>query len=212
MFIGLDISINSTGIVYYTDYIESIGFAVLNPQGFSSPVSGDIEQLTYDKFIGSDYSDSEICKILNGSASSKALINYLFTISKRCNPDIVHVTVEAPPPITGFSKFQSKSSSTLDMIRNNSIIVSDLIRAFDVFTKNTGIKSAFRMISNGTIKKESGNGRHKKEQVIQAFFEQDVIKPYSFAGKIDDIADAYFACKWRQNNIIWLAEQELKKK
>lgn len=184
LYIGLDISLNNTGICI--NFQNSLNFYQLVPDWFKNHESSTIITKKYAKRASKVYTDSEVLKVSNANSQSFEIIKMIKSRLVECMS--LRIVVEAPPPIG-----RKRSASYLDMIRANSIIVSNVLTYFD----SQNIDFDISMIANTTIKKVAGvRGRGNcKPQIIEAF-RNEIYEDFDFSGKVDDIADAYFATKW----------------
>jgi hypothetical protein len=207
IYVGLDLSLNNSGIyLTYMDKSNQIHkygqlIPTLDTQGKVNKdhKSGDVTTLRYDRKYDVHYEISEVVNVRNGRKQAISIVKYIMKhLGSVITPDSeIHIVCEAPP--TRMNKFQT--SSHFDLIKSNSIISDNVIAFFDGMLDTNKIKEFnFALIANSTIKKIAnvkGRGAVVKELLIEAWQKTDAVHDmFDYSGKIDDIADAYFASQW----------------
>jgi hypothetical protein len=197
VWIGVDFSMNSTGVcIYHDHYYEFMLFPrsvhkKITLQEIPFPIHAQNNVKEYE-----NYSDGEREKlkdaILLSELITSTISSYLASIDYKYQ---LHISLE------GIS-FGSKGSSFVDIVGYQWILRKSLYDTFKVYPT---------IFSPQTIKKTAGGGRLNKEGMHQKFFEIDdpdlknsdlykwIQNPYNDTQlkkiKVDDMIDAYWSVK-----------------
>ena len=201
IFIGIDQSINSTGITVQFDTDENKNFYIIS--GNTKLTSKEQKaQNTYNNFkyvlynkqdpkTGKNNHESEMIKtynLINISRTIIGIISYYVKQFDKCN---VYVCME------GISYQSAQTKSIMDLAGLNYIIRYDLIKYFTITPEGIDKvhKYAIIIATPGEIKKfASGNGSAKKDVMIKLF--ESIFPNLYLIPKIDDIADSYWMCEY----------------
>lgn len=196
IFIGIDQSINSTGItIQCFDKKDKIkeNFFIIKPNKLTkneikvSEKLDNFEYLLYSKFEKSDAKDNnefELNKLINNIEISDLIIDL---IKKYVNKlDRLYVAME------GISYQSHKTQSIIDLAG-----LSYLIRykVYKYFMSNQDQIGSLKIFSPNEVKKfATGNGAASKEVMINLF--KTMNSQFSIVPKIDDLADSYWICSY----------------
>jgi Holliday junction resolvasome RuvABC endonuclease subunit len=187
--LGIDQSINSTGICLYTSVYDDCN--ILREENYEYWIIASkltkkqeafqhprIHILHYDKQTGSDYETKEIAKT-----------NNIYNIC-----DIIHDIITEYKPdrlcMEGISYGSTGGASVIDLAGLNYCIRATAL------TTGTG----FRIASPMSLKKfATGNGGASKEEMVWAWKQCDRNISDISDIKIDDLADAFFLAKYGKN-------------
>lgn len=201
IFIGIDQSINSTGVTVQFDTNEDKYFYIVS--GNTKLTAKEQKaQNTYNNFkyvlynkqdpkTSKDNHESEIIKthnLINISRTIIGIISYYVKQFDICN---VYVCME------GISYQSAQTKSIMDLAGLNYIIRYDLLRYFE--HSSEGIDKVYKysviVATPGEIKKfASGNGSAKKDVMIKLF--ESIFPNLYLIPKIDDIADSYWMSEY----------------
>lgn len=201
IFIGIDQSINSTGITVQFDTVENQNFYIISgntkltsKEQKAQNAYNNFKYVLYNKQdpkTGKNNHESEMIKtynLINISRTIIGIISYYVKQFDKCN---VYVCME------GISYQSAQTKSIMDLAGLNYIIRYDLIKYFTI--THEGIdkvhKYAIIIATPGEIKKfASGNGSAKKDVMIKLF--ESIFPNLYLIPKIDDIADSYWMCEY----------------
>jgi Holliday junction resolvasome RuvABC endonuclease subunit len=180
--IGLDISINCTGIavMYEQDSIAYQQLYVLSPY-IHKHRSIDIEYLQYDKHIdATNYSTKESSKAYNyhrlSNTLCKALFKYFKQLDKACIPKVI---------IENFAH-NAIGAAKIDTPMLNAVVRDKIITCFDKYGTYLFIITPLQ-----NKKRFTGNGKASKEMMVQEFLHKNPEFEYVQGAKLDDVADAF---------------------
>lgn len=201
IFIGIDQSINSTGVTVQIDGIDNKYFYIISGNA-KLTAKEQKAQNTYNNFnyvlynkqdpkSAKDNHESEIIKthnLINISRTIIGIISHYVKLFDNCN---VYVCME------GISYQSAQTKSIMDLAGLNYIIRYDLIKYFTITPE--GIDKVYKysiiVATPGEIKKfASGNGSAKKEVMIKLF--ESIFPNLYLIPKIDDIADSYWMSEY----------------
>lgn len=205
-FIGIDQSINSTGVTIELynniDIIDKHFYIITGKQKLSSK-----EQKANDSYNNFDYikynkidiksalnnHEAELFKTYNLINISRTIISIIDYYIKNNSIETIYICME------GVSYQSANTSSIIDLAGLNYIIRADLCR----YLNKKEITYTLIISPPSEIKKfASGNGAAKKEIMIKLF---ETIHPNLYLiPKIDDIADSYWMAEYSKN--IYLSE------
>ena len=199
IYVGIDQSINSTGITVNIEqdeffYIITGNNKLTAREMKANNAYNNFQYIMYNKIDtkeSKDNHESEIIKtknLINISRTIIGIVSYYVKKFDKCN---VYVCME------GISYQSAQTKSIMDLAGLNYIIRYDLLKYF------TSIQEAIERVENykiiiatpGEIKKfASGNGSAKKEVMIKLF---ETTHPNLYLiPKIDDIADSYWMSQY----------------
>lgn len=192
-YVGIDPSINSTGICIWTENTTNIYIvkpAKLNKKEKIAEESiSNFAYVTYEKIDTKNCDDNieqEYYKTLNILAIADNVKTVIDDFVHNHNINKVYIIQEG---ISYGSSLRTKSIFDLAGLNY-------LLR--DRFIRND--KFVFRIATPSQIKKfASGNGNCKKEVIINLFL--SLFPEYSLVPKIDDISDAFFMSMYAKENI-----------
>lgn len=191
--IGIDASINSTGIVVMekeVGKIELVKYYLLVPnvgEGKKLPkCTSSAELRTYERHWEaktSTYSQQDIYKILSAENQSKEILRILTKEIMVNQPDKVSCRIEGSLMSSSFKSGQSRLN---DLIAFGSVMRYELLKS--------GLITEFKIIPPKTLKKlATGNGNAKKGLMVS--HHKDTFPELNFdynLGKVDDIIDAFW--------------------
>ena len=195
IFVGIDQSINSTGVTVQCDNKEYFYIITGNTK-----LTGKEQKAhnTYDNFryimynkqdvkTASSNHESELIKTKNLINISRTIIGIISSYVQQYKECNVYVCME------GISYQSAQTKSIMDLAGLNYIIRYDLLRYFTTIKESIDrIKEYKLMVATpGEIKKfASGNGSAKKEIMIKLF---ETTHPNLYLiPKIDDVADSFW--------------------
>jgi hypothetical protein len=198
IFIGIDQSINSTGVTVQCNGNENFyiikGTKLTAKENKAHTSYNNFEYVLYNKEEIKDANNNhvaEIIKTMNLIRISRTIIGIISYYIKQFDNCNVYVCME------GISYQSAQTKSIMDLAGLNYIIRYDLIKYF------TGIQEAISRIEKykiivatpGEIKKfASGNGSAKKEIMIKLF---ETTHPNLYLiPKIDDVADSFWMSEY----------------
>lgn len=198
IFIGIDQSINSTGVTVQCNGNENFyiikGTKLTAKENKAHTSYNNFEYVLYNKEEIKDANNNhvaEIIKTMNLIRISRTIIGIISYYVKQFDKCNVYVCME------GISYQSAQTKSIMDLAGLNYIIRYDLIKYF------TGIQEALSRIEKykiivatpGEIKKfASGNGSAKKEIMIKLF---ETSHPNLYLiPKIDDVADSFWMSEY----------------
>lgn len=198
IFIGIDQSINSTGVTVQCNGNENFyiikGTKLTAKENKAHISYNNFEYVLYNKEEIKDADNNhvaEIIKTMNLIRISRTIIGIISYYIKQFDKCNVYVCME------GISYQSAQTKSIMDLAGLNYIIRYDLIKYF------TGIQEAISRIEKykiivatpGEIKKfASGNGSAKKEIMIKLF---ETSHPNLYLiPKIDDVADSFWMSEY----------------
>jgi Holliday junction resolvasome RuvABC endonuclease subunit len=178
--VGLDMSINSTGLTFI--FGDIVKFYQIVPA--QSPHSASISQVVYKRDWRKDnYSYEDLAKIISATRLSLKINDILKRLKDTYSIDSFDVRIEGSIMSQGFKKQQSRVN---DLTVFNSNVKLMLI--------NNKTVSRICVVSPTSLKKwATGKGNSKKDAIVLKFVEQ--FPEFDKIGKIDDIADSYFLAK-----------------
>lgn len=194
IFIGIDPSINSTGITiqkFNNDKLVNQKFYIIKPNKLTKKEEKvcikNFEYIIYEKFDTSQYKDThltEYYKTLSLINISNAILE-LINKYPHTKEDTIIIVME------GISYGSvSKTKSIYDLAGLNYLIRYNIISHIN---KNEHIKLIICPPSE--IKKfASGKGNSTKDILIEAFL--ILYSQFSIISKIDDLVDSYFMCQY----------------
>ena len=196
IYIGIDQSINSTGITIQkfenNKLIEKKFYIIHNSKLTKKEIIAqeslnNFEYVLYDKLEKSNSktnSEFEEFKLKNTVSISNRIIDII--IDNMSKIDRVYIGLE------GISFNSSQSKSLIDLAGLSYIIRYNLYKFFISHQDNIGDLFVF---TPGEIKKfATGNGNAKKESMIELF---KVMHPeLTIIPKLDDLADSYWICEY----------------
>lgn len=190
MNIGVDLSINSTGLVFVfknknKEQLLNVFYNII-PQELltKGKKNKDIITTTYVKDYDKDsYSSEDLSKVMSGYRLGKKINELINENIEKFKPSVISARMEGSLLSTRFSAHQSRLN---DLTCYNSITKLSLL-------SNIKIKTFF-IIPPTTLKKYAvGKGNAKKDAIIEQFFTE--FPNFDTIGKLDDIADAYYLAK-----------------
>lgn len=180
--IGIDPSINSTGICVNKDNKKYKYYIISNEKNFTKKILKEIQDnppkdiiyYLYDKNVGEDYKTKERAKTDNFIQISE----FIYKILKKEKPD--NIVME------GISYGSGSSSALVDLAGLNYIIRNSVYN----YTKD---HDKLHIIPPTELKsKACANGGATKEEMIYLWLKcEKKMEQYKHL-KIDDLADAYF--------------------
>jgi len=198
IFIGIDQSINSTGVtvqcfekekmVKQYFYIIKTNKLTKKEKAAEEEIDG-FNYILYHKWEKADAKDNnefELHKLENNIEISKAIINIIKEYAIY-NLDKVYVAME------GIS-FQSsnKTQSIIDLAGLSTLI---RYRIYNYFMDNQDHLGCLKIFTPSEVKKfASGNGMCNKEVMISLFKTNN--KKFAMIPKLDDMADSYWICSY----------------
>ena len=199
IYIGIDQSINSTGInikkykdnnlIYEHFYI--ITNKVTKKALKYSESLNNFDYIIYNKYEKSDSSDNnefEMNKLLNNISITTHILNIIDQNIEN-DSDIVFIGME------GISYQSGQTKSLIDLAGLSTLI---RYRIIDYFNKKPN-EGALNIFTPSEIKKfVTGNGNASKDSMVNLF--KTSYKDISQLPKIDDIADAYWICTYFKEN------------
>lgn len=202
--IGLDLSLNNSGIYckHSKSNQETITehYAILRPSWSSKHKSSTITTVFYERWNDDNYEVKQVFDVKNCRKQSYAIISYLAGILEEiAGISKMALVSEAPP--TRINPRQTNSQ--IELIRSNSIVYDNVLLYLQNYCKTNGIEEfTAAMCSNTSIKRVAGvRGRGScKDQIVDSWKSQLHNEWFDFTDKLDDIADAYFASKWGEQN------------
>lgn len=193
--IGLDISINSTGVSFILDGDEQIvKFFQIVP--VASAHSASIQQLTYQRdWSKGNYSQEDLAKVNSAFSLSSKISQLLTKLKESYKVDAFDVRIEGSIMSQGFKKQQARVN---DLTVFNGTVKLMLL-------KNELVQT-ITVVSPGALKKiATGKGTAKKEQIVKCFLAE--FAEFVNIGKTDDIADAYYLAKFPYNSKLAYSKQ-----
>lgn len=201
IFIGIDQSINSTGltILVYDNQIkiEEKFYIITNKttkkaKEISEQIN-NFEYIFYNKLEKNDAKDNnefESFKLHNNIEISSKIINLVNDyINKYDILTKVYIGME------GISYSSAQTKSLVDLSGLSYIIRYDIYRFLKSHQDNNG---GFYIFTPGEIKKfTTGNGNANKDMMVNLF--KNLYHEISKLPKIDDIADSYWICNYMRN-------------
>lgn len=198
IFVGIDQSINSTGVTIQCNGTEHFyiikGTKLTSKENKAHTTYDNFEYVLYNKEDVKDTKnnhEAELIKTKNLIRISRTIVGIISYYVKQYNKCNVYVCME------GISYQSAQTKSIMDLAGLNYIIRYDLLKYF------TAIQEAIAHIENyqlivatpGEIKKfASGNGSAKKEIMIKLF---ETSHPNLYLiPKIDDVADSYWMSEY----------------
>lgn len=198
IFVGIDQSINSTGVtVQYNDkenfYIIK-GTKLTAKEQKAHTTYNNFDYVLYDKEDVKDAKnnhEAEITKTNNLINISRTIIGIISSYVKQYKECNVYVCME------GISYQSAQTKSIMDLAGLNYIIRYDLLRYFTSIKESIDRIKEYKLVvaTPGEIKKfASGNGSAKKEIMIKLF---ETSHPNLYLiPKIDDIADSFWMSEY----------------
>ena len=196
LYIGIDQSINSTGIciklyddkILVKEHFYIITNKVTKKALTYSETLSNFNYIFYDKKEKSDAKDNnefEQNKLLNNILITDNILDIIkFNISSPL--DKIYVAME------GISYQSGQTKSLLDLSGLSTLIRYRIYRFFQSHQDNVG---ELKIFTPAEIKKfASGNGNCSKDVMISLF--KTAYKDIAQLPKIDDIADAYWICTY----------------
>lgn len=190
--IGIDASINATGIVIMGKSGEKIMFNdyyLLVPSfGDKKPpkCSSSATLITYDRVWEtkeSTYSEQDIFKILSATNQAKTIVELISQQLEKVSRD-TKISCRIEGSLMS-SSFKSGMSRLNDLIAFGSVMRYELIKS--------GLIHEFKIIPPKTLKKlATGNGNAKKGDMILKHQEVFADQMFDYSGKHDDIIDAFW--------------------
>ncbi len=202
-YIGIDASVNSTGLVIRIPELNKLHFIKIVAD-YEKKCSGSIKQVKYDRFNpGENYSSEDVSKIVSSMRVAKTIGELVVKHDCGCNE--FEFTMEAnimPRRI---------SSSHNDLVANNSVIKAFIIAKYGVKAINIVAPSQLKLSYTGSAatKKKIGGKMVKidsKAAMLSAFKKE--FPGFDYTGKIDDVIDAYGLSKYVENMNFQLAERK----
>ena len=199
IFVGIDQSINSTGVTIQCDNKEYFYIITGNTK-----LTGKEQKAhnTYDNFCyimynkqdvktASSNHEAEIMKTKNLINISRTIIGIISSFVQQYEECNVYVCME------GISYQSTQTKSIMDLAGLNYIIRYDLLRYFTTIKESIDRIKEYKLVvaTPGEIKKfASGNGSAKKEIMIKLF---ETTHPNLYLiPKIDDIADSFWMSEY----------------
>jgi Holliday junction resolvasome RuvABC endonuclease subunit len=178
LYIGLDPSINSTGLVFRSDNY----LAMYQITSGDSNCSTSVRNVSYERINTNTkrYSEDDLNKIVNAKRLSHVILKLINQNLELSETEYVILSMEGSVMSFGFKNSASRLN---DLVLNNSIIKLALLQS--------NLITDFFVISPAALKKRfTGSGKAKKEDMMKKF--KELVPTYDFSiGKNDDIADAY---------------------
>jgi len=198
IFIGIDQSINSTGVTvkcFESEKIIKEHFYIIKANKLTKKekkAEEDIdgfEYILYNKWEKDDAKDNnefELHKLENNISISSCIIDIIKNYATNAL-DKVYVAME------GIS-FQSsgKTQSIVDLAGLSTLI---RYRVYNYFMKNQDHLGCLKIFTPSEVKKfASGNGMCNKEVMVNLF--KTMNQKFSMIPKLDDMADSYWICSY----------------
>lgn len=182
--IGIDVSINSTGVSIIIPESETNEEKTLYFQICPDDVktSASVRLLTYDKCYikNQSYSHEDLTKILAADNQAKVVFKLMHELSSQYSIDAFDARQEGSIMAGSFKK---KTSRLNDLTVFNAAMKRMLL--------SCKLVSSIAIIAPGTLKKyATGKGNASKEQVELAFYEKNP-EFDNKQGKNDDVSDAW---------------------
>lgn len=176
MRVGLDVSLNSTGVVINIDQKITLHKIISELKGRHS---SDCTIHSYDRvFSNDDYSIENICKIISGEKLANKIKDII--MDAFMNSDATEISIRMEGSAMG--SFGNKSRGD-DMTNFSALTKRKMISIKQVKT--------ITIVPPTTLKKfATGKGNAKKDEIVLKFYE--IFPEYNRSTKDDDIADAYF--------------------
>ena len=179
--IGIDLSINSTGIVFNLrlDNDESVvKFIQICPH--VAKTSGSVQLVTYKRQVKSDnYSESDINTVIDAAALATCISKQITKFSEIYGFTEIDAVIEGSVMASRFSK------ATANL--NQLTVFNGTVKRMLVMNK---FVKSISVIAPSSLKKSfTGKGNCKKEKMIERFIE--LFPDFDIRGKIDDVVDAY---------------------
>lgn len=205
IFIGIDQSINSTGVTVNIENNEYFFIITGNNkltarETKANNAYNNFQYIIYNKIdtkTAKNNHEAEIIKTKNLINISKTIIAIISKFIKQYNSCNVYVCME------GISYQSAQTKSIMDLAGLNYIIRYDLLRYFTTVNEAIDIIDNYSIIiaTPGEVKKfASGNGSAKKDIMIKLF---ETTHPNLYLiPKIDDIADSYWMSQYVKSLII----------
>jgi len=203
IFIGIDQSINSTGIsiqVYDNKLRLEEKFFILTNKTTKkakeiSESLNNFEYLYYNKKEKSEAKNNnefELFKLYNNIEISSIIISLIKQyIQKYANLSKVYIGME------GISYSSSLTKSLIDLSGLSYLIRYNIYLFFKNYKDNDG---GLYIFTPGEIKKfTTGNGNANKDMMVNLF--KNLFTELSKLPKIDDISDAYWICNYLKTTI-----------
>ncbi len=201
IFIGIDQSINSTGITiqkFDEEVLLDKKFYIIHnskltkKEAAAEQALSNFEYILYDKLEkanATSNSEYESFKLHNAMSISN---NILDLIIKNINKlDKVYIGIE------GISFNSTQTKSLIDLAGLSYIIRYNIFKFFASHKDNQGELIIF---TPGEIKKfATGNGNAKKDSMISLF--NTLHNELMIIPKIDDLADSYWICEYLYNTV-----------
>lgn len=176
MKVGLDVSMNSTGLVIDIDHKITIHKIISEMKGRHS---SDCKVHSYDRiFSNDDYSIENISKIISAEKLANKIAEIIHDAFMDSSSSAINVRMEGSA-MGGFGM-----KSRVDDMTNFSAIVKRKM----ISTKQV---QSISIIPPTTLKKfATGKGNAKKDAILESFYL--LFPEFEKSTKDDDIADAYF--------------------
>ena len=200
IFIGIDQSINSTGITlqkFDNDVKIKEHFYIIHQNKYTKKEQEANNQLdnfdyvSYDKREkkeSKDNSEFEMNKLLNNIDISDNILN-IIKLSVDNKLDKIYVAME------GVSYSSTKTQSIADLSGLSTLIRYKIYKYFQQNQDNCG--KLYILTPNEVKKFASGIGNAKKDIMISLF--KQLYPKLNLIPKIDDIADSYWICSYCRN-------------
>jgi Holliday junction resolvasome RuvABC endonuclease subunit len=184
--LGIDPSINSTGLCINIDDKHYKYYIITNSQNCTKKFLKEIEEhppkdityLFYDKNKNdTNYNVKEVCKLQN----FVGIMDNIKYVLRKEKPDVVYME--------GISYGSGNSSALADLAGLNFMIRYTVYQHFKTYNIN--------IVSPKELKSRScGNGNATKEEMVYLWFKCDKkMEAYKHL-KVDDLADAYFLTRY----------------
>jgi hypothetical protein len=198
IFVGIDQSINSTGVTVQCNDTENFyiikGTKLTAKEQKAHTTYNNFDYVLYDKEDVKDAKnnhEAEITKTNNLINISRTIIGIISSYVKQYKECNVYVCME------GISYQSAQTKSIMDLAGLNYIIRYDLLRYFTSIKESIDRIKEYKLVvaTPGEIKKfASGNGSAKKEIMIKLF---ETSHPNLYLiPKIDDIADSFWMSEY----------------
>ena len=200
IFIGIDQSINSTGITlqkFENNIKVKEHFYIIHQNKFTKKeekANNELDNFDYihynkkEKKDSSDNSEFELNKLINNIEISDNILKLI--ISNLETPlDKVYVAME------GISFSSTKTQSIADLSGLSTLIRYKIYKYFQSCNDHFG--KLYILTPNEVKKFASGIGNANKDIMVSLF--QQLYPKFNIIPKIDDIADSYWICSYCRN-------------
>lgn len=196
--IGIDLSINSTGICVIDEQKNTTKFYQLVPQWKKKAPkhSKSVTLLPYTRFysdVSNTNSKNDLEKILSAVNQSEVILKVIHENFSESECDLVDVRIEG-------ASFGSNAGRLYDLSIYYAEVKRNLLNWLPIGSKISVIPpKTVKMVALG-----KGKGNAKKEEVVDFFLENHKEFNFDNTGKIDDVVDAFLLgnCDFKDDHLI----------